>query len=143
MQLKHFSGGFSLSLMICVSLMLFGCATGPPANVQSSTCEIKKIDWEIVQQAEIMAFGCAMGRHEGEDSLIFTVGLRNADQEPARFRLTIFLPDLDKAVAHLVPTGGKPPVLAPGAEATVKIPFMKTTQMPRRIQVHVTKVRME
>jgi hypothetical protein len=143
MQWKHLSGGFSLLLVVGVTLIVFGCATAPPPNVKASSCEIKKIEWEVVQQAEIIAFGCAMGRHEGEDSLIFTVGLKNAAQEPARFRLTIFLPELDKAVAYLVPTGGKPPVLAPGAEATVKIPFMKTTEMPAKIQVLVTKVRMD
>ena len=53
----------------------------------------------------------------------------------ARFRVNIFLLDLDKAAGHLVPRKGKPPQIAVGEAKTVKIPFIKTTDMPRKIHV--------
>jgi hypothetical protein len=143
MQLKHFSGGLFVLPAVLIGLLFLGCATGPPPNVKSNTCSIEKIAWDVDPQAEIMDFSCAMGQHAGEDSLIFTTGLKNVGQQPVRFRLAIFLDEMDKAVAYLVPTSGKPPVLAPGADATVKIPFMKHTVMPGKIQVIVTTVRVD
>jgi entry exclusion lipoprotein TrbK len=143
MQLKHFSGALLVLTAVLIGLFFSGCATAPPPNVKSNTCQIEKIAWEVAPQAEITAFSCARGQHGGEDSLIFTAGLKNVCQQPTRFRLTIFLDEMDKAVAYLVPTSGKPPVLAPGADATVKIPFMKHTVMPGKIQVLVTTVRVD
>jgi hypothetical protein len=143
MQVTYFSSRWVLFITVLTSILILGCATTPPANVKSSDCQIKKINWEVVPQARIDTFSCELGRHEGEDSLIFGIKLRNTGETPNRFRLAIFIPEMDKAVSYLVPTTGKPPVLAPGAEAEVKIPFMKTTQMPKKIDVIVTTVRVE
>ncbi|MBR9981876.1 MAG: hypothetical protein KFF50_12685 [Desulfatitalea sp.] len=146
MQSKRVTGRFCLSpafLAILSVFLIVGCATTPPSNVSSTTCQIKKIDWQLVPLVEITAFECAMGRHEGEDSLIFTVGIMNRSQDPTRFRLAIFIPEMDKAVSYLVPSAGTPPVMAPGTTETIKIPFMKTTTFPRKIEVVATTVRVD
>ncbi len=120
-----------------ILLALAGCATAPPPNVKAVNCETAKIEWEVAQEAEITEFGCAMGKKGVDPALIYTVALKNVSERPLRFRLNIFLLDMDKAAGHLVPRKGKPPVVAPGATKTVKIPFIKTTTMPSKIHVLV------
>lgn len=115
-----------------------GCATAPPpANVKMVECTGAKIQWDVAPEAEIVNFACTLGTHGGDPSLIYTLKLKNAADKAHRFRVGIYLLDMDKAVAALVPRKGKPPQLAPGAEATVKIPFMKTTAMSRKTMVRV------
>jgi hypothetical protein len=114
-----------------------GCATAPPANVKSIDCAGAKIQWEVAPEAEIVHFACALGMHEGDPSLIYTIQLKNVADTAHRFRVCVFLQDMDKAVAYLVPTKGKPPQLAAGEDATIKIPFMKTTVMSKKTLVRV------
>lgn len=119
-------------------LVWCGCATAqPPANVKMIDCTGAKIQWEVATEAEIVHFACALGMHEGDPSLIYTIKLKNAADKAHRFRVAVFLQDMSKAVAYLVPTKGKPPQLAPGEEATIKIPFMKTTVMSKKTLVRV------
>jgi len=123
---------------ISALLIWSGCATAPPpANVKMVDCAGSKIQWDVAPEAEIVDFTCALGTHGGEPSLIYTIKLKNAADKALRFRLGVYLLDMDKAVAYLVPTKGKPPQLAPGAEATIKIPFMKTTAMSKKTMVRV------
>jgi hypothetical protein len=128
------AGGLAV---LCVALIWTGCATAPPANVKMVDCQGAAIDWDVAPEAEIVDFACAMGTHGKDPALNFKVRLKNAAQEPLRFRLGVYLLDMDKAVAYLVPTKGKPPRLAPGQEATVTIPFIKTTAMAKKIMVRV------
>ena len=124
--------------VLSVLAVLTGCATAPPpANVKMVDCAQANITWDVAPEAEITNFACAFGTHEGDPSLIFTAGLKNVGPQPSRFRLGVYLLDLSKAVAYLIPVKGKPPQLAVGQEATVKIPFMKTTVMPKKILVRV------
>jgi len=123
--------------------MISGCASTPPANVKAVQCEADKIVWEVAQEAEIAEMSCAMGSHELEPSLIYTVTLKNASDQPQRYRLHIFLEDMDKAAGFLVPIKGNPPVLAPGAQETVKIPFMKTTTWSAKTVVRVRTISSE
>ena len=130
--------------LLAVLLVWTGCATPPPpSNVKAVNCDTAKILWEVAQQAEIENFDCALGKHAGEDSLIFTVTVKNISKDPQRFRLQIFLLDMDKAAGSLIPRKGKPPVLAPGATYTAKVPFMKTPGMARKIQVRVIPMSMD
>ncbi|MEJ2038194.1 MAG: hypothetical protein P8X55_04595 [Desulfosarcinaceae bacterium] len=103
--------GLVFFIMAAAGLMLsaglIGCASSPPANVNSVSCEAGKIDWEVTPQAEITDFSCAMGTHALEPSLIYTVALKNISSSPQRFRLNIFLLDLNKAAGFLVPAKGK------------------------------------
>lgn len=122
---------------LMLSALFAGCASAPPANVKAVNCAAGKIAWDIAPEAEVVEFACAMGSHELEPSLIYTVTLKNAGDRPQRFRLNIFLLDMDKASGYLVPDKGNPPVLAPGEAKTVKIPFMKTTQWPAETMVRV------
>ena len=127
--------GFIVVLLLAMTWS--GCATTPPANVKAVNCETKKIEWDVASEAEIVDFSCAMGKKGPDPALIYTVAVKNVSDKPHRFRLNIFLLDMDKAAGHLIPRKGKPPQVAPGDTETVKVPFIKTTTMPRKIHVRV------
>ncbi len=96
-----------------------------------------EIAWDVVKEAKLTQFDCALGKHGGQPSLIFSVGLMNPTDKPLRYRINIFLEDMDKAAGHLVPRKGKPPEIAPGEAATVKIPFIGTDKESKKILVMV------
>ena len=98
-----------------------------------------KISWEVVKEAKLAQFDCALGTHGGQPSLIFNVGLENTSDTALRYRINIFLEDMDKAAGHLVPrkAKGKPPVVEPGKSASVKIPFIGTDKESKKILVIV------
>jgi hypothetical protein len=127
--------GFLVVLLLVTTWS--GCATTPPANVKAVNCETKQIKWEVASEVEIVDFSCAMGKKGPDPALIYTVAVKNVSDKPHRFRLNIFLLDMDKAAGHLIPRKGKPPQVAPGDTKTVKVPFIKTTTMPRKIHVRV------
>ena len=103
---------------------------------EKTNCDAE-IAWEVVKEAKLTQFDCALGEHGGQPALIFTVGLMNPTDKPLRYRINIFLEDMDKAAGHLVPRKGKPPEIAPGEAATVKIPFIGTDKESRKILVMV------
>ncbi len=135
--MKRLKNGSLISvLVICAigTLWLIGCAgKGAP---EKANCDAK-ISWEIVKEAKLTQFDCALGTHGGQPSLIFNVGLENTSDTPLRYRINIFLEDMDKAAGHLVPRKGKPPVLEPGKSATAKIPFIGTDKESKKILVIV------
>ena len=92
-----------------------------------------EISWEVVREAKLTQFDCTLGESGGQPALIFTVGLENASDKPQRYRINIFLEDMDKAFGHLVPRKGSPPVLEPGKGETVKIPFIGTDKESKKI----------
>jgi hypothetical protein len=118
-------------------LVWTGCATAPPANVKAVACDTHKIEWEVAKEAQIENFSCTMGKQGMDPALIYNLAVKNVTPNPLRYRVTIFLIDMDKAAGHLVPRKGKPPQVAPGVTAEVKIPFIKTTRMPGKIHVRV------
>ena len=123
-------------LVICMigSFWLVGCAgRGAP---EKANCDAR-ISWDIVEEAKLTQFDCALGTHGGQTSLIFNVGLENISDSALRYRINIFLEDMDKAAGHLLPRKGKPPVLEPGKSATVKIPFIGTDKESKKILVVV------
>jgi hypothetical protein len=123
-----------LVLFMILGFWLTGCAgKGAP---EKTNCDAS-IKWEVVDKAKVTQFDCALGKHEGYPSLIFTVGLENPTDKPLRYRLIIFLDDMDKANGYLVPRTGKPPVIEPGKGETVKIPFMGTDKFSKKILVIV------
>ena len=97
-----------------------------------------EIAWDVVKDAKLTQFDCALGESGGQPALIFTVGLENASDKSQRYRINIFLEDMDKGFGHLVPRKGKPPVVNPAETATVKIPFIGTDKMPKKVLVVVT-----
>ena len=124
-------------LVLCLALgvWLSGCAgKGAP---EKTNCDAS-IKWDVTDQVKLTQFDCAVGKHGGQTSLIFTVGLENPTENPLRYRLNIFLEDMDKAAGHYVPRKGKPPVVEPGKSTTVKIPFIKTEKLSKKILVVVT-----
>jgi hypothetical protein len=129
-------------LILCLALgvWLAGCAgKGAP---EKTNCDAS-IKWEVTDAVKLTQFDCAVGKHGGQPSLIFTVGLENPTDNPLRYRLNIWLDDMDKAAGHYVPRKGKPPVVAPGESITVKIPFIKTDKLSKDILVIVTTMEME
>jgi hypothetical protein len=123
-------------LVLCLigAFWLMGCAAkGAP---QKTNCDAK-ITWEVVKEAKITQFDCAMGENQGQRSLIFTVGVKNVSDKPLRFRLNIFLEDMDKGSGSLLPVKGKPPVVEPGKTESAKIPFMGTEKASKKILVVV------
>ncbi|MGD8263113.1 MAG: hypothetical protein PVJ22_12195 [Desulfobacterales bacterium] len=103
------------------------------------------ITWEVAKEVKLTQFDCALGKHGGQPSLIFTVGLENPTQQPLRYRVNIFLDDMDKAAGHLVPrkSKGKPPAVEPGKGESVKIPFIGTDKESKKILVIVKTISAE
>jgi hypothetical protein len=129
-------------LILCLTLAVWlaGCASkGAP---EKTNCDAS-IKWDVTDEVKLTQFDCAVGKHDGQPSLIFTVGLENPTDKPLRYRLNIWLDDMDKAAGHYVPRTGKPPVIEPGKSATVKVPFIKTDKLSKDIMVVVTTMHME
>ena len=125
-----------LILVLCVVLAVWlgGCAgKGAP---EKTNCDAR-IKWDVTEEAKVTQFDCAVGKHGGQTSLIFTVGIENPTEQPYRYRVSVFLEDMNKAAGHYVPRKGKPPVVNPGKTATVKIPFIGTDKMSKKVSVQV------
>jgi hypothetical protein len=127
-----------LALALAWVLLLIGCAT--PAKPAKVACDAD-ITWQIGPEAQITRFYCEAGKYKRNPALIFTVGVKNVGEKPARYRVNIFLLDMDKAAGHLIPRKGKPPVLEPGKAGTIRIPFLKTAELSRKILVEVKRAR--
>jgi hypothetical protein len=133
-RLKHVSMMSVLILGLMGMFWQVGWAgEGAP---EKTNCDAK-ISWEVVKEAKLTQFDCALGTHGGQPALIFNVGLENTSDTALRYRINIFLEDMDKAAGHLVPRKGKPPVLEPGKSASVKIPFIGTDKESKKILVIV------
>ncbi|MBN2124061.1 MAG: hypothetical protein JW821_07195 [Deltaproteobacteria bacterium] len=126
-----------LTLLLAL-LVLAGCATQGKPSVKTA-CDAD-IEWQIAPEAEITQFDCKIGTYQKEPALVFTTGVKNISDKPLRFRLNIFLLDMDKGAGHLVPHKGKPPVLEPGKVGTVEVPFSKTSALAKKILVVVKTV---
>jgi hypothetical protein len=96
------------------------------------------IEWQVIKEAEVTQFDFEKGTYEKDPAVVFTVGLKNASDKPQRFRLNIFLTEIDKGVGSLVPEKGSPPVLEAGQTATITLPVPKTSELPKDILVVVT-----
>jgi hypothetical protein len=122
---------------ICLALTFgfYGCASNAGAP-EAVNCPAS-IDWVVVPEARLTQFDCAMGAHGGQTSLIFNVGIMNVTEQPHRYRVNVFLEDMDKAVGALVPRKGNPPVVRPGEEAKIKMPFIGTEAQSKKVTVVV------
>jgi hypothetical protein len=142
-RIRNASPAAVLAVLVIGTLGLAGCAgmtsKGAPETVN---CDAK-ISWDIVKEAKLTQVDCALGTHGGQTSLIFDVGIENPTETPLRYRINIFLEDMDRASGHLVPRKGKPPVLEPGKSASVKIPFIGTEQESKKILVIVKTISVE
>ena len=134
--MKHLKKAIPI-LVLCLALgfWLSGCAgKGAP---EKTNCD-SSIKWDVTELAKLTQFDCALGKHGGQPSLIFTVSLENPTEQPYRYRINIFLEDMDLGRGHYVPRKGKPPVVNPGKSATVKIPFIGTDKLSKKVSVMVT-----
>ncbi|MGD9289874.1 MAG: hypothetical protein PVG74_19810 [Desulfobacterales bacterium] len=128
---------FMMSAMIFCWMLVLGALGWTGQGAPEKTNCNADIAWEVVKEAKLTQFDCAMGQDGGQPALIFSVGLMNPTDKPLRYRINIFLEDMDKAAGHLVPRKGKPPAVAPGEAATVKIPFIGTEKESKKILVIV------
>jgi len=136
-RLKNTSLMSVLVVCLIATFVLIGCAgKGAP---EKTNCDAK-ISWEVVKEARLIQFDCALGESGGQPALIFTVGLENPTAAPLRYRLNIFLEDMDKAFGSLVPPKGNPPVVEPGKTQTIKLPFLGTDKESKKILVIVKTV---
>ncbi|MDJ0784661.1 MAG: hypothetical protein QNJ22_22045 [Desulfosarcinaceae bacterium] len=134
------SRGLCLMIVALVAVMAGGCALfnpKPPQNVMDVMCGAKKIHWEVAQEAQIGDFNCELGQKGMDPALIVAMKLKNVSDQPRRFKVHVFLEDMEKASGHLVPRKGKPPVVAPGAVEKVEIPFIKTAALSNNMMVVV------
>jgi hypothetical protein len=74
--------------------------------------------------------------------VFFKVALKNVSDKPARFKVTISLPDGESA-AGFFPLAGKPPVIKPGATFAQEIPIVFSDQMPQGFIIQVDEVEVE
>ena len=135
--MKNASMRAVLVLCLVIAFGLIGCAgKGAP---EKTNCDAD-IKWDVAKEAKLTQFDCMVGMHGGQPSLIFTVGVENPTDTPLRYRVNVFLEDMDKAAGHLVPRTGKPPVVKPGETQTVKIPFIGTGKESKKILVVVNTI---
>ncbi len=120
------------ALVFCLMGMLWQVGWAGEGAPEKTNCNAE-IAWDVVKEAKLTQFDCMMGKHGGQPALIFSVGLMNPMDKPLRYRINIFLEDMDKAAGHLVPRKGKPPEIAPSEAATVKIPFIGTDKESKKI----------
>jgi len=135
MKVSKIRNFFFMIAALLAGILLVGCAGGG-TKVANLKCQ-GDIEWQVCKVAEVTSFACEVGKVKKKQALIYTVAIKNTDSKPHRYRLNIFLLDQDKAVGHLVPRKGKPPVVKPGATATVKVPFFKTTEKSKKMLVIV------
>ncbi|MGB9442732.1 MAG: hypothetical protein WCB15_32645 [Desulfobacterales bacterium] len=138
--MKRFKHASMMAVLILGLMGIFfqvgWAGEGAPEKIN---CDAE-IAWDVVKEAKLTQFDCALGESGGQPALIFTVGLENASDKSQRYRINIFLEDMDKGFGHLVPRKGSPPVLEAGKSATVKIPFIGTDKESKKILVIVKTV---
>jgi len=98
------------------------------------------ITWNVIPKADVTSFSCTMGEFQKEQAVIFKVGVKNISDKAQRFRVQIYLLEEGKAVGHLVPRKGKPPVLKPGQEKVVTCPVIKANQLPKKLEVVINAI---
>ena len=135
-RLKHAS--MMSVLILCLMGMFWQVGWAGEGAPEKTNCDAD-IMWEVVAEVKLTQFDCALGEHGGQPALIYTVGLMNPTDKPLRYRINIFLEDMDKGAGHLVPRKrkGKPPVIDSGKSETVKIPFIGTDKESKKILVIV------
>ncbi|MFH1487534.1 MAG: hypothetical protein ABII06_01400 [Pseudomonadota bacterium] len=124
----------ALALCVAWAFLLTGCAT--TGKHVEGTCKAN-IEWDIAPEAEVTQFDCKMTEIKKKPALIFTAAVKNVTEKPMRYRVNVFLLDMDKAMGHLVPALGKPPVVPPGKTVSVNIPFLQTDRASQKIMVRV------
>jgi hypothetical protein len=117
-------------MILLSGILLWSCA-GQNENVKCAG----DIEWDVCKSAEITSFACELGTFKKKPALVYTVTVKNTSDKAHRYRLNIFLLDQDKAAGYLVPRKGKPPVLQPGTEETVKVPFFKDQKTSKNMLV--------
>ena len=135
--MKRLKNASLISVLVVCLIGTFGLVGYAGEGAPEKTNCDAEISWEVVKEAKLTQFDCALGTHGGQPALIFNVGLENTSDTALRYRINIFLEDMDKAAGHLVPRKGTPPVLEPGKSASVKIPFIGTDKESKEILVIV------
>lgn len=116
------------------TLLFIGCSV-KTTTLQESACTITEIEWKLTSKAELTGFQCMQGNDTDTPSLIFMADVQNTTRKPLRYRLSIVLPDLKRAIGHLVPRKGVPPVVMPGDTEKMTLIFENTAGWPKKAEV--------
>ena len=134
--------GWCVMLLALMGLAMTGAVTVQAKEAKApdyfAAAPKDKLFYSVTPEAELVDFACYFAKYKKQDSLFFYVTVKNISKEPQRFRVNIFL-DNGKAVGGLVPRKGKPPVLKPGAQATVKYPVQGMNAKASSVTIYVKK----
>ena len=82
-------------LILCMMGTFWQVGWAGEGAPEKTNCDAA-IAWDVVNEAKLTQFDCALGEHGGQPALIFSVGIMNPTDNPLRYRINIFLEDMDK-----------------------------------------------
>ena len=93
-----------------------------------------EISFDLPDSLKVTHLSHYVGKFKGKDRLIFEMKVKNISNKEHRYRLRISLND-GASAGMLVPRKGKPPVIKPGTEKKIKLPFLANNQLPEAISI--------
>ena len=134
-RLKHAS--MMSVLILCLMGMFWQVGWAGEGAPEKTNCDAD-ITWEVVAEAKLTQFDCALGEHGGQPALIFTVGLMNPTDKPCDIGLISFWKTWTKRLGIWCPAQRQTAGNRTRKErATVKIPFIGTDKESKKILVVV------
>jgi len=126
-RLKHAS--MMAVLILCLMGTFFQVGWAGEGAPEKINCDAE-IAWDVVKEAKLTQFDCALGESGGQPALIFTVGLENASDKPQRYRVNLFM-DNGKAVGGLIPRTTKEGLVEPGQSKSFDYPVIDMPLSPK------------
>ncbi len=124
-------------LLVIAAVTLAGCLGPQPKPGEVFQCVAEsKLEKNIVAEASLGEFSCVFKKWEGSDTLHFKVALKNASDEPQRYKVNIFL-DNGKAVGGLIPRKTKKGLVQPGQTASFVYPVKDMAKKPKAITLNI------
>jgi hypothetical protein len=117
-----------IGCMVLISL----CYLTPPKAIGGS------IEYDVADSAKITRVNYYIEMWKGRNRLIFEIGVKNTSAVAHQYRLKIFLQEGPSAGA-LYPRKGNPPVIKPGDEYRLKLPFLYE-ELPAGFIIKVTEL---
>ncbi len=139
---QHHRTWLSVALILGTAFLLAWAGPGVAAfaagEPECFPCAAEdRMEKEVTPDASLEELTCYMKRYEGVDTLHFKVTLKNAGNEPKRFRVNIFL-DNGKAVGGLIPSSTKGGLVEPGASASFVYPVLAMPDKPESVLIRIT-----
>lgn len=114
-----------------------GCAAMMYKPAGPVLCDAQ-IKWDVAKEADITFLKCFKGKYAGwgKEVLHYEIKIKNKSEQPQRFRVQFILPEEGISGGGLIPSAGKPPILAPGKEAKDTYP-LHLEKMPKKLNIVV------